>query len=434
MSMFGTPILNLTDQWLVVTDGKMRSIEGPEYVSGPKWIVTDFDASGSGVETVAGPSSYAPALIEKRLRTEGDLDGPGRVLVHTTRQVAGTSQVLFTAVAAAVYARQCERCADESDHCLLMPLTAVLSRRARLDGDNVAIVLRHGRVLDLLVNLNGHPEAVARSTAFSESSQDIEGAVHRLAGEFGDIIRENNLQPERVHWYGLPGQEQEDAGLAQLFEALSKVEVTCPEAARSKGAGFQRFLDAAKAADAVGSAPARISYRLENAMPAMAAVMIALCLAVFGADWRWTYLSGKIEQELSQGAASSIKDSLQQKALSLITLAQEQAVVSAAHFDFITRLDEARRAPDLRKILRDIREATPQGVRILGIGLSNSNRGPRVAVAGTSEKPLPDVVRDLERFGAALRERGYIVDERSSGAMNEDNIFRLSLKLDATNA
>jgi hypothetical protein len=78
------------DNWSMATE--------PPALSPKSRVLSDFENAPCGVTAVDAQPDFAAAVIEKKLRTEGLVDGEAHVLTHRMIRAGGGSRVLYTAV------------------------------------------------------------------------------------------------------------------------------------------------------------------------------------------------------------------------------------------------------------------------------------------------------------------------------------------------
>jgi len=427
-------VVNLDGAWWLLEGDSLRCVDGLEAINEPVRVVTDFNGAVIDIETINGPGSYAAPLIEKRLREAGTLDGPGRVLVHASQRGGGTTRVLYSAVAAETYAEYFSQAAQRPDHCLLFSLVSALYRQAIAADDGAgAVVFRHGRQLELLVASGRDLVGTAHATAFSTREEDMEQAVSSLAKAFRKMTAELVEPPARMRWFSFAEVEDNLDALPGRMAALSGTPVdpavadTLNTARGTVHTSLLELLAGLRSADAVNGVNSRVLYQAERAVPLVAGFLLAVSLALFGVAWHW---SAQTEQMRSQIQAASREDAgmaLQRMAASLPEAGKALYESSAVHkqLALLTRLDVALAAPDLRRIVRDIGDATPVGMRIVGISFATTATGGAIAIDGVVQKALRLAMGDVQQLTAALRARGYRIS--GGGAMDEHNSFRLTV-------
>ncbi len=89
-------------------------------------VVLDLDDVFTDVWRFEGKSDYAAALIEKRVRTQGLVEGAAHIVVHRLVKLPGGFQVYFTAISLELWQRCTQWAQEQADHCLVMTATGLL--------------------------------------------------------------------------------------------------------------------------------------------------------------------------------------------------------------------------------------------------------------------------------------------------------------------
>ncbi|MDX1351749.1 MAG: hypothetical protein R3254_01965, partial [Thiomicrorhabdus sp.] len=167
-------ILHLDNQYWLLEGKKASLIDSIETLSGPKVVLSDFNNALTGIETVHQGSSYAAAIIEKQLRSRGDMEGASQVLVLQQQKAASAQHVFYAAIPINEYAGYLETIKNESDHCLYVPLWSAMLKVA--DKGLSIVVMQHGGVLDVLMVNSGFAVHSIRVSSASYGGQDWESA------------------------------------------------------------------------------------------------------------------------------------------------------------------------------------------------------------------------------------------------------------------
>jgi len=199
-------ILLARDGWRQLRDGAL--VEIPEWptLEEPTIVVTDFEEAPMGTYRFdGGKATYAVPMIEKRARAEGLTDGLAHILVHRVLVLGGGFQTFHTAVPLEFWQRLQQWAAQQRDHCILIPLGALLSAGIRVG---------HARVLQIGRTLHYFGESktglhYASVNAIGRFEDDLLAAVRVLAGS---VQGENANGVDRsVVWGSVlssePGQE-----------------------------------------------------------------------------------------------------------------------------------------------------------------------------------------------------------------------------------
>lgn len=198
--MSNISLLHLDGQWLAFEGEYVRRLDSRPRLEQTAIVVTDFDSAVSQVISLEGNPSHAPALIEKRLRSEGLVDSECKILIHQSRTVGNGYQALFTAVPLDRWQQLFAWGESHRDHCLLMPLTGLLWRMLR---PGRGLVLHSGRQFIFLANLRNRI-VHATALAFSESDDDLAMTVASMATRAARELEASDeiLEALTVEWYG----------------------------------------------------------------------------------------------------------------------------------------------------------------------------------------------------------------------------------------
>jgi len=111
-------------------------------------VVLDLDDVFTDVWRFEGKADYAPALIEKRVRTQGLVDGAAHVVVHRLVKLPGGFQVFFSAISLELWQRCTEWAKEQADHCLVMMAPGLLCHN--VSSGNARLMLSQRRLLSFL--------------------------------------------------------------------------------------------------------------------------------------------------------------------------------------------------------------------------------------------------------------------------------------------
>ena len=193
-------LLHQDGKWLAFEGESVKLLDARPRVDRSSVVITDFDGGVSDVASLEGSPTHATALIERRLRADGLLDGDSKVLIHHLRTVGNGYQALFTAVPLDRWQPLYAWADDQEDHCLLVPTTALLWRLLK---PGRGVVLHSGRKVVFLAALRGgvlHASALA----FSDARDDLMMTVAALGERAGRLLSadEGALEPLEVQWIG----------------------------------------------------------------------------------------------------------------------------------------------------------------------------------------------------------------------------------------
>jgi hypothetical protein len=174
-------LLHQDGRWLSFDDERVALHDSRPRLDRSTIVVTDFDGAVSDITSLEGSPSHAVALIERRLRADGLIDGDSKVLIHQLRTVGNGYQALYTAVPLDRWQQMFAWADNQADHCLLVPTVALLWKRLR---PGHGVVLHSGRKVVFLAALRNRVE-YASALAFSESREDLAMTVAALGERAG---------------------------------------------------------------------------------------------------------------------------------------------------------------------------------------------------------------------------------------------------------
>jgi len=437
--LLGRWVVNLENRWWLLDDGTLTPLAGLESVEGPVRVLTDFGGNiSTNVETVNGPASYAEPLIEKRLRETGALDGPGRVLIHATRKCGGTTRVLYSAMPVETYATYVRQAAMLPDYCLIFSYVSAMYWQAISGDGNTAVVFQHGRRFDLLAASGRDLVGMTHASAFSASGSDMEDAASDLSQSLRKMMAETEKKPSRVLWFSFGGEEVAVNALPDRMAKLTELPVetaveeilAAPD--KSQRTSIRELIAPLRGRDAINGIASRLLFQAEKMVPVMTAIVLAISLALLGVSWRWSHRAHVLQ------AAAQVA-SRQDSGLDLQRMAEQlpqaggvlnKSSVVRKQFEFLSELRTALVAPDLRRIVRGVRAATPVDIHIVGIAVAETAKGFTVTIEGEAQSALRQAVSDLQQLTSALRAQGYRSIGNGGSAMDENNAFRLTMMLE----
>ncbi|HAI58825.1 MAG TPA: hypothetical protein DCM32_02985 [Xanthomonadaceae bacterium] len=193
-------LLHQDGKWLAFEGDAVKLLDARPRVDRSSVVITDFDGGVSDVASLEGSPAHASALIERRLRADGLLDGDSKVLIHHLRTVGNGYQALFTAVPLDRWQPLFAWADDQDDHCLLVPTMALLWRQLK---PGRGVVLHSGRKVVFLAALRSGV-VQASALAFSDAREDLMMTVAALGERAGRLLSadEGALEPLDVRWIG----------------------------------------------------------------------------------------------------------------------------------------------------------------------------------------------------------------------------------------
>ena len=217
-------VLHMDKLWFLFEGESARVVPEFPRLDGPAVVITDFGGALCGVAAVGGRSAYAEALIGRRLRDEGLIDGEARVLVHHVLKDGGGFQALYTAVPIDIWQRMMSWAQAQQETCLIVPQAAAMCQV--LPRGDQGVIFRHKRRLSLLLRRReglGYFSVLS----LSDGREDLLASVKTLANRF--LERSSAAEPTvDFRWFSLsgPGVADEDEGLCAAFAQATGARAT----------------------------------------------------------------------------------------------------------------------------------------------------------------------------------------------------------------
>jgi|GEM_PF-6327496 len=432
------PIVNLDNQWYIKQGSHLDTIDKPNILNGSNVIITDFNDAVFGVETVTGPVEHSAALIEKRLRDVGLLDGPGKIIIHDTKKAGDAVTVLYTAISAEGYAEYFELVEKQRDHCVVVPLLSVLVKQFNTKSDDgQAIVFHHNRQFDLLIMKDKRIKKVSRFTSFSNTDEDVASIFKTMSEEINKQNQHTSEGIKSIKWLSFLDENEQIDNLVSQLNVLTGISV-------SKGAHsdidfndkeyktvLTTFFNDINVNDAANDKVSQALFNSERYLPWVAAVFAVILLGLFAMMFKWNNQIKNIEHELSQSNRSQLEAEISKIKADLAQSNKDFAKNKDAQkiSQWLYNLNGVQSAPDPKQLVADIGNSLPEDVKIVGISLDSRVVPATVILDGVIEKPLKLAMKDLENMSAHLLQNGYKMLSDSSIELKDNNDFRMTLKV-----
>lgn len=112
----------LGEDWFRVNRaGVLKRIVGGADVREPACVITDFAGAHVAHLRIDAKAGHVPTFAERRLRDQGWIDGPGRILSHALESSGSSCAGLFTAVPESVWCEQMYRLSGRAGDVVLVP-------------------------------------------------------------------------------------------------------------------------------------------------------------------------------------------------------------------------------------------------------------------------------------------------------------------------
>jgi len=433
--------LHLGDEWHIVDAAGVGLKPAKAYpnIDQPVWVIDSFSNASVGVARLQGKAVHAPALIERKVRSEGLVDGESRVLIHRQIKEADGLQVLYTAVPLESWQQVMGWAGKQKDHCLVLPLAALASAGvAKGEGR----VLRLGRQLIYFAyRENGFVQAMV--TAYSETIDDLLIATRSLAEQACKGCGGHRV---RVTWYSLSARQDEEEQLLRCLGERIDCSVALSPMMPLAVDGEQRYsalpylLQQRRIMQAINPVQERLAAGAEQLLPMgmVAATVIALGLVTLGTFAHWQAHSESESTEHLLREASQREQTAQAVAARTLPAGyvETQAFIDGLHAQDV--------AYNPAHILAILRTAAGSEVRILRARWAPAEVKPALQpnLPGAQPIQIPaGVVIDgllregvepaaLTRFLLKLREFGYAATplDPADGGQNGGFSYRLNKK------
>lgn len=329
-------------------------------------VVLDLDDIFTDVWRFEGKSEYAAALIEKRARTQGLVEGAAHVVMHRLLKVPGGFQAYFSAIPLELWQRCTEWAREQGDHCLVMTATGLLCHG--VGSDNARLLLSQRRLMYFAHTEEGmffgSMRALGeRESAMADAARAMLGSPKGLWARLGAEAVEYG-----VLWSVRPADDeaclhavQEAVGNApatlfaeELDAAGARVRTVLPKLAH-EGAGRQ----------ALNPLGERIAWRAERWVAPVTVVTALAGLALIAAgalitqqaqNYRLAGQGPRAELEVLQGRIQAVS-----------TVEAPQKLLPAT--ELASRLDQGMRYDPLT-FLADLKDATGKEMQIQRVRLN----------------------------------------------------------------
>jgi hypothetical protein len=160
-------------------------------------VVLDLDDAFTDVWRFEGKPEYAAALIEKRVRTEGLVEGAAHVVIHRLVKAPRGFQVYFSAISLEFWQRCSQWAREQSDHCLLLTAAGLLCHGVGLG--KARLMLSQRQLMCFAQTEAGM--AFGATQALGAESAAMASAAKVIAANHSPLL--SHLEPEAVQWVTL---------------------------------------------------------------------------------------------------------------------------------------------------------------------------------------------------------------------------------------
>lgn len=419
-------ILSLEGVWYDLHGAAWQVSPDLPVLSGHCRILTDFDAAPAGVMAVDTKPEFAASMIEKRVRSEGLVDGEAHVLTHRLINAGGSCRVLYTAVPVTSWNAMFAWLGGESSIGLVFSIEAAMLALAQRHG---AVMCRAGRQFRFLVS---RPDKLSyvTTTAFSDDPDDLDIALITLMDRAGPkLLTGDERLP--VYWCDLLASERNDGSrlVSQFSQRMGVKVVTAPVQRFDSPSGPMRTAAESMAGavswrGAVNPWSERIAAAVDQFRKPVAAAVALVGLGLFSVAAALTTQAMEIQTRADRldREASAISQRIAGQDVPPGQLLASHAPTIA----FLDGLTRAANSPDPLAVLTDVRQAADKRVRVMRIQLVSPDGVFRVDGVPLNGANTGDA---LSGFLAALSVSGYRVNAEDPGNQSQlPGFFSYSLR------
>lgn len=397
-------LLHMGNTWLATYQGQLRPVSPYPRLARPAWVIEDFGNAPAGQMRLPGKIAHAPALIERKIRSDGLVDGESRVLIHRQIKEAAGMQAIYTAVPLTQWQQVTSWATAQKDHCLILPLAALAAAGL---GKGDGRVLRHGR--QMIFCADTHEGYIHASvTAYGDSLDDLVIAARSL----GDQAHRDCGHGRRVKisWCPLSSadlKEEEEIIVAFRAEDDCPVDI-CPLApleadGRGMHSALPYLLDLCTPAMCANPAQEKVAASAERLLPLSLAVASVMALGLFvvgGYAHLQAAREGETVTQLQQEARQREETALQ-------LAARTPPAEYPAYRNFIETLGSLDAGYNPSHVLSLLKTAAGDDARILRVRLdkADGNKPLSLVVDGVLHAGVEPAA--LTRFLLTLKTAGY---------------------------
>lgn len=333
--------------------------------------VLDLDDVFTDVWRFEGKSEYATALIEKRVRTQGLVEGSAHIIMHRLVKVPGGFQAFFSAVSLDLWQRSSQWAQEQGDHCLVMTTGGLLCHG--VDVGQARLLLSQRRLMCFAQSEEGMVFASTQALGSGQSAMTSSAQV-LMANQSALLSR---LGPDAVEWGALWSTQPADGEIcvsalqgvlggppvvmqaAELALAGERVQTVLPTLAR-----------AAAGRHALNPLSERVAWRAERWVASLTALtaVAGVALALLGLA---TGQQADAQRQESQSQRTQFAQ-MQQRIQAVSSVQAPQTLLPVA--DFSRMLDEGARY-DPMAFLAVLKSSTGPTMRIVRVKLEPPTQG-----------------------------------------------------------
>lgn len=366
-------------------------------------VVLDLDDVFTDVWRFEGKADYAPALIEKRVRTQGLVDGAAHVVVHRLVKLPGGFQVFFSAISLELWQRCTEWAKEQADHCLVMMAPGLLCHD--VSSGNARLMLSQRRLLSFVHTEEGM--VFGSTQALGSGQSAMASAAQVLTANQTALL--TRLGADAVEWGTLWSTQAADVDtcLTALRSVLGGTPVVMPaQELALVGERVQTVMPAlarqAAGRHALNPFLETVAWRAERWVAPITVVtaLVGLVLAIVGV------LVGQMaEQQRSAGLnQQSELTVLQDRIQAVSTVEAPQKLLPVAEFS--RTLDEGARH-DPVAFMALLKASAGNDIRIQRVRLESATGLARIRAFRVDGVIAPGASASVTRWVSAMTAAGW---------------------------
>lgn len=360
-------IMSFEGIWYTLHDDVWQVTHDAPELPGFSRILADFNGATSGVMVVDTKPEFAPSMIEKRVRSEGLVDGESHILSHDLTYAGGSTRVFYTAVPIASWNEMFTWLDGESSNGLVFSLEAIMLTLAQRHG---AVVCRVGRQFRLLV-AQSDKLSYFTTKAFSDDQDDLDIALISLMDRSGpQLLSGDERLP--VYWCDLLAPDNDDGArlVKQFSQRMGVKVVTAPVQRIDAATGSLRtavaaMIELASWRNALNPPSERIAAVIDHFRNPIAGAVALVGLCAFAVAGMWFSQTLQIQSQTDK--IRQEVNTIKQRTAGQDIAPDKLLASYTPTIDFLDKLAVAANSPDLYAILTDIRQAADKRVRVMRI-------------------------------------------------------------------
>lgn len=391
-------------------------------------VVLDLDDVFTDVWRFEGKSEYATALIEKRVRTQGLVEGSAHIIMHRLLKVPGGFQAFFSAVSLDLWQRSSQWAKEQNDHCLVMTTGGLLCNG--VDAGQARLLLSQRRLMCFAHSEEGM--VFASTQALGSGASAMTSSAQVLVANQSALL--SRLGADAVEWGALWSTQPADGEIcvSALQGVLGSAPVVMQAAELSLAGERVQTVMPALARDAAGRHALnpfseRVAWRAERwvaSITALTAVVGAALVAV-GA-----FTSQQADAQREEGQSQRAQLAAMQQRIQAVTTVQAPLQLLPVA-DFSRTLDEGSRY-DPMAFLAVLKASTGSDIRIVRVKLeaTQQNQNPNRARAFRVDGVVaPGASASVTRWVSLMSAAGWTLKamdpaESSQGAFSYELVAK----------